>query len=185
MPRRRTSKPPAGSGPFKLLNSAGAYWRGDEQRPMLQRIYGTAWDDQADLERYLWRLEEAKKRDHRKLGRDLDLFSFHPESPAAPFWHPGACACGARSRPGRARCGASGGFDEVRTPAVVRKELWETSGHWGNYQDNMFVLDDSDHVSGLKPMNCPESMLIYRRGRAPTASCRCASPITRGSSARS
>ncbi|HEX6474929.1 MAG TPA: threonine--tRNA ligase, partial [Candidatus Limnocylindria bacterium] len=77
-----------GLGPFKLLNSAGAYWRGDEHRPMLQRIYGTVWESQEELDRYLWRLEEAKKRDHRKLGRDLDLFTFHPESPAAPFWHP-------------------------------------------------------------------------------------------------
>ena len=77
-----------GLGPFKLLNSAGAYWRGDEKRPMLQRIYGTVWETQEDLDRYLWRLEEARKRDHRKLGRDLDLFTFHPESPAAPFWHP-------------------------------------------------------------------------------------------------
>jgi threonyl-tRNA synthetase len=151
-----------GLGAFKLLNVAGAYWRGDEHRPMLQRIYGTAWDDQAGLDAYLWRIEEAKKRDHRRLGRDLDLFSFHPESPAAPFWHPKGMrlwrALEAWSREVR----ASGGFDEVRTPAVVRRELWETSGHWGNYQDNMFVLDDSDHVSGLKPMNCPESMLIYR-----------------------
>ncbi len=149
-------------GAFKLLNVAGAYWRGDEHRPMLQRIYGTAWNTQEELDQYLWRVEEAKKRDHRKLGRDLDLFSFHPESPAAPFWHPKGMrlwrVLEAWSRDVR----ASGGFDEVRTPAVVRRELWETSGHWGNYQDNMFVLDDSDHVSGLKPMNCPETMLIYR-----------------------
>ena len=158
-----TSTAPAGSGAFKLLNVAGAYWRGDEHR--------------ADAAAHLWHglgrpgrarcvplaVEEAKKRDHRRLGRELDLFSFHPESPAAPVLAPArAWRSGARSRPGPARSARSGGFDEVRTPAVVRKELWETSGHWGHYQDNMFVLDDSDHVSGLKPMNCPESMLIYQ-----------------------
>jgi len=149
-------------GPFKLLNTAGAYWRGDETRPMLQRIYGTVWDTQADLDQHLWRLDEARKRDHRKLGRDLDLFSFHPESPAAPFWHPKGMALWRALEEWSWEVRRSGGFDEVRTPAVVRKELWETSGHWELYQDNMFVLDDSDHPSGLKPMNCPESMLIYK-----------------------
>jgi threonyl-tRNA synthetase len=149
-------------GPFKLLSIAGAYWRGDENRPMLQRIYGTVWETQADLDQHMWRLEEAKKRDHRKLGRDLDLFSFHPESPAAPFWHPKGMALWRALEEWSREVRRSGGFDEVRTPAVVRKELWETSGHWELYQDNMFVLDDSDHQSGLKPMNCPESMLIYK-----------------------
>jgi len=149
-------------GPFKLLNTAGAYWRGDETRPMLQRIYGTVWESQADLDQHLWRLEEARKRDHRKLGRDLDLFSFHPESPAAPFWHPKGMALWRALEEWSWQVRREGGFDEVRTPAVVRKELWETSGHWELYQDNMFVLDDSDHQSGLKPMNCPESMLIYK-----------------------
>jgi threonyl-tRNA synthetase len=149
-------------GPFKLLNTAGAYWRGDETRPMLQRIYGTVWKSQEDLDQHLWRLEEAKKRDHRKLGRDLDLFSFHPESPAAPFWHPKGMALWRALEAWSWEVRRDGGFDEVRTPAVVRKELWETSGHWDLYQDNMFLLDDSDHLSGLKPMNCPESMLIYK-----------------------
>jgi threonyl-tRNA synthetase len=149
-------------GPFKLLNSAGAYWRGDEKRPMLQRIYGTVWETQEDLDRYLWRLEEAKKRDHRKLGRDLDLFSFHPESPAAPFWHPRGMALWRALETWSREVRRDGGFSEVRTPIVVRKELWETSGHWELYQDNMFVLDDYDHVSGLKPMNCPEEMVIYK-----------------------
>jgi threonyl-tRNA synthetase len=149
-------------GPFKLLNTAGAYWRGDETRPMLQRIYGTVWETQADLDQHLWRLEEARKRDHRKLGRDLDLFSFHPESPAAPFWHPKGMALWRALEEWSREVRRSGGFDEVRTPAVVRKELWETSGHWELYRDNMFVLDDSDHPSGLKPMNCPEAMLIYK-----------------------
>jgi len=149
-------------GPFKLLSSAGAYWRGDEKRPMLQRIYGTVWETQEDLDRYLWRVEEAKKRDHRKLGRELDLFSFHPEAPAAPFWHPRGTALWRALEDWSREVRQEGGFVEVRTPSLVRKELWETSGHWAHYQDNMFVLDDSDHASGLKPMNCPESMLIYK-----------------------
>ena len=154
-------------GAFKLLNTAGAYWRGDETRPMLQRIYGTAWDTQEELDKHLWRLEEAKKRDHRKLGRELDLFTFHPESPAAPFLHPRGMALWRALEEWSLEVRRSGGFAEVRTPSLVRKELWETSGHWANYQDNMFVLDDYDHVSGLKPMNCPEEILIYRtRGRS-------------------
>ncbi|MCA1571556.1 MAG: threonine--tRNA ligase [Chloroflexi bacterium] len=149
-------------GAFKLLNTAGAYWRGDETRPMLQRIYGTAWDSQEELDQHLWRLEEAKKRDHRKLGRELDLFTFHPESPAAPFLHPRGMALWRALESWSRDVRREAGFDEVRTPSLVRKELWETSGHWGNYQDNMFVLDDYDHVSGLKPMNCPEEILIYK-----------------------
>ena len=149
-------------GPFKLLSSAGAYWRGDEHRPMLQRIYGTVWESQEDLDRYLWRLDEAKKRDHRKLGRDLDLFTFHPESPAAPFWHARGMAVWRALEEWSLEVRRGGGFSEVRTPSLVRKELWETSGHWDLYQDNMFVLDDYGHQSGLKPMNCPEEILIYR-----------------------
>jgi threonyl-tRNA synthetase len=149
-------------GAFKLLNVAGAYWRGDETRPMLQRIYGTAWDTQEELDRHLWRLEEARKRDHRKLGRELDLFTFHPESPAAPFFHPRGMAIWRALEEWSLQVRREAGFSEVRTPSLVRKELWETSGHWGNYQDNMFVLDDYDHVSGLKPMNCPEEILIYK-----------------------
>src|SRR5688572_7010115 len=152
----------AGLGAFKLLNTAGAYWRGDETRPMLQRIYGTAWDTQEELDQHLWRIEEAKKRDHRKLGRELDLFTFHPESPAAPFLHPRGMALWRALEDWSRQVRREAGFDEVRTPSLVRKELWETSGHWGNYQDNMFVLDDHDHVSGLKPMNCPEEILIYK-----------------------
>jgi threonyl-tRNA synthetase len=149
-------------GPFKLLNSAGAYWRGDEKRPMLQRIYGTVWESQEDLDKYLWRLEEARKRDHRRLGRDLDLFTFHPESPAAPFWHPRGMALFRALEDWSLQVRREGGFSEVRTPTLVRRELWEQSGHWDLYQDNMFVLDDYDHPSGMKPMNCPQEILIYR-----------------------
>jgi threonyl-tRNA synthetase len=154
-------------GPFKLLHSAGAYWRGDEHRPMLQRIYGTVWETQQDLDQYLWRLEEARKRDHRRLGRELDLFTFHPVSPAAPFWHPKGMALYRALEDWSRQVRREAGFHEVRTPSLVRKELWEESGHWELYQDNMFVLDDYDHVSGLKPMNCPEEILVYKtRGRS-------------------
>jgi threonyl-tRNA synthetase len=149
-------------GAFKLLHTAGAYWRGDETRPMLQRIYGTAWHSQEELDRHLWRIEEARKRDHRKLGRELDLFTFHPESPAAPFLHPRGMAIWRALEDWSRQVRREAGFHEVRTPSLVRRELWETSGHWANYQDNMFVLDDYDHVSGLKPMNCPEEILIYK-----------------------
>lgn len=149
-------------GPFKLLHTAGAYWRGNEKRPMLQRIYGTVWETQEELDQYLWRIEEAKKRDHRRLGRELDLFTFHPESPAAPFWHPRGMALWRALEDWSRQVRLEGGFSEVRTPGVVRKELWETSGHWDLYQDNMFVLSDGEHTAGLKPMNCPESMLIYK-----------------------
>ena len=149
-------------GSFKLLNTAGAYWRGDETRPMLQRIYGTAWETQEELDQHLWRVEEAKKRDHRKIGRELDLFTFHPESPAAPFLHPRGMALWRSLEDWSRQVRREAGFHEVRTPSLVRKELWETSGHWNNYQDNMFVLDDHDHVSGLKPMNCPEEILVYK-----------------------
>jgi len=149
-------------GPFKLLSSAGAYWRGDEHRPMLQRIYGTVWETQEDLDQYLWRMEEARKRDHRRIGRELDLFTFHPESPAAPFWHPRGMAVFRALEDWSREVRSDGGFSEVRTPTLVRRELWEQSGHWELYQDNMFVLDDYDHPSGMKPMNCPEEILIYK-----------------------
>jgi threonyl-tRNA synthetase len=149
-------------GPFKLLSSAGAYWRGDEKRPMLQRIYGTVWESQEDLDRYVWRLDEARKRDHRKLGRDLDLFTFHPESPAAPFYHPRGMAIYRALEDLSREVRRGGGFSEVRTPSLVRRELWEQSGHWELYADNMFVLDDYGHPSGLKPMNCPQEILIYK-----------------------
>ncbi len=120
----------AALGPFKLLSSAAAYWRGDESRPMLQRVYGTVWETKDELDRYLWRLEEARARDHRKVGRELDLFTFHPESPAAPFWHPRGMALWRALEDWSLQVRRDGGFAEVRTPSLVRKELWEQSGHW-------------------------------------------------------
>jgi threonyl-tRNA synthetase len=147
---------------FKLLSSSGAYWHGDEKNPMLQRIYGTAWLTQEELDKYLWRLEEARKRDHRKLGRELDLFIFNEVSPGAPVWLPhGWTLVRELERFVRERLDAQG-YQEISTPILVNKKLWEQSGHWSYYQDNMFLVEVEEQMFGLKPMNCPESTLVYR-----------------------
>jgi threonyl-tRNA synthetase len=147
---------------FKLLSSSGAYWRGDEHNPMLWRIYGTAWLTQEDLDQYLWRLEEARKRDHRKLGRELDLFVLHEVSPGAPFWLPhGWTLVRELERFVREVLDARA-YQEISTPILVNKKLWEQSGHWEHYQDNMFKVEAEDQVFSLKPMNCPESTIVYR-----------------------
>lgn len=149
-------------GAFKLLHVAGAYWRGDERRPMLQRIYGTAWETPEQLEQYLWRLEEAKKRDHRRLGRELDLFSFHEIAPGAPFWHPkGMVIFRELERLWREEHDRRG-YQEISTPILVHRKLWEQSGHWEHYKENMFLLEVEGQEFSLKPMNCPESTIIYR-----------------------
>jgi len=148
---------------FKLLSSSGAYWRGDERNPMLQRIYGTAWLTQDELDRHLWRLEEAKKRDHRKLGRELDLFDFHDVAPGAPFWLPnGMVLVRELERFARESLDAHG-YQEISTPLLVNKRLWEQSGHWEHYQDNMFKVEVEEEIFSLKPMNCPEATYVYRR----------------------
>ena len=148
---------------FKLLSSSGAYWRGDEKNPMLQRIYGTAWLSQEDLDKYLWRLEEAKKRDHRKLGRELDLFDFYDVAPGAPFWLPnGMILVRELEKFARENLDARG-YQEISTPMLVNKKLWVESGHWEYYQDNMFKLEVEGEIFSLKPMNCPESTYVYRR----------------------
>jgi threonyl-tRNA synthetase len=147
---------------FKLLSSSGAYWRGDEKNPMLQRIYGTAWLTQEDLDKHLWRLEEARKRDHRKLGRELDLFIFNEVSPGAPVWLPhGWTLVRELERFVREHLDAQG-YQEISTPILVNKKLWEQSGHWDYYQDNMFLVEVEEQTFGLKPMNCPESTIVYR-----------------------
>src|SRR5713226_2456983 len=148
---------------FKLLSSSGAYWRGSEQNPMLQRIYGTAWLTKEDLEKYLWRLEEAKKRDHRKLGRELDLFEFHDISPGAPFWLPGGMVLVRELEKFARQSLDARGYQEISTPILVNKKLWEQSGHWDYYQENMFKFDVEGEVFSLKPMNCPESAYVYKR----------------------
>jgi threonyl-tRNA synthetase len=148
-------------GPFKLLAVAGAYWRGDEKRPMLQRIYGTVWSTQEELDQYLWRREEAKKRDHRRLGRELDLFSFHDVSPGSAFWHPKGQRLWLTLEGAMRELQARRGYQEVSTPILVDKKLWQQSGHWDLYDVNMFRLESEGHDFALKPMNCPESTFIY------------------------
>jgi threonyl-tRNA synthetase len=148
---------------FKLLSSSGAYWRGDEKNPMLQRIYGTAWATQEELDKHLWRLEEAKKRDHRKLGRELDLFDFHDVSPGAAFWLPnGMILLRELEKFAREHLDARG-YLEISTPMLVNKRLWEQSGHWEHYEVNMFKVEVEEEIFSLKPMNCPESTYVYRR----------------------
>jgi threonyl-tRNA synthetase len=148
---------------FKLLSSSGAYWRGSEKNPMLQRIYGTAWLTKEELDQYLWRLEEAKKRDHRKLGRELDLFEFHDISPGAAFWLPGGMVLVRELEKFARESLDARGYQEISTPLLVNKKLWVQSGHWDHYQDNMFKVEVEDETFSLKPMNCPESTYVYRR----------------------
>jgi threonyl-tRNA synthetase len=149
-------------GPFKLLAVAGAYWRGDEKRPMLQRIYGTVWPSQEDLDTYLWRREEAKKRDHRRLGVQLDLFSFHDVSPGSAFWHPKGQRIWRTLEDAMRGLQERRGYLEVATPMIVHQKLWEQSGHWDLYRENMFLIESEGQTYSLKPMNCPESTIIYR-----------------------
>jgi threonyl-tRNA synthetase len=149
---------------FKLLSTAGAYWRGDEKRQMLQRIYGTAWFRKEDLEAYLYRIEEAKRRDHRRLGKELDLFQFHPIAPGAAFWtNRGTIIYNGLVDFMRAKLRVAG-YDEVKTPLLYHKALWEQSGHWGKYKENMFLVLDNEtgeHDFSLKPMNCPSHHVLY------------------------
>jgi len=148
---------------FKLLSGAGAYWRGDHRRQMLQRIYGTAFYGKGELEEHLHRLEEAKRRDHRRLGRELDLFQFHPVAPGAAFWTPrGTTLYNTLEAFVRERQRED--FLEVKTPLLYTKRLWEQSGHWGKYRENMFLVLDSEtgeHDMSLKPMNCPSHYVYY------------------------
>ena len=149
---------------FKLLSTAGAYWRGDEKRQMLQRIYGTAWFRKEDLDAHLYRIEEAKRRDHRRLGKELDLFQFHPIAPGAAFWtNRGTIIYNELVDFMRARLRVAG-YDEVKTPLLYHKALWEQSGHWGKYKENMFLVLDNEtqeHDFSLKPMNCPSHHVLY------------------------
>jgi len=157
--------PDAGTiGPFKLLNVAGAYWRGDEKRPMLQRIYGTAWDTQEQLDHYLWQLEEARRRDHRKLGRELDLFSISDEvGPGLILWHPKGAMVRVLAEDYSRQAHLKNGYDWVFTPHVGRAHLWETSGHLGFFRENMFPpMDVEGEEYFAKPMNCPFHIEIFR-----------------------
>ena len=151
-------------GAVKLLSVAGAYWRGDERNKMLQRIYGTAFPKQDELEKFLNQLEEAKKRDHRKLGKELGLFSFHAEAPGVPFYHPKGERLYETLIDYWRREHAKEGYEEIRTPALLREELWKQSGHYEHYKENMFFSKTEEGMFAVKPMNCPGSTLIYRSG---------------------
>ncbi len=147
---------------FKLTGLAGAYWRGDERNTQLTRIYGTAFYSQADLDAYLERLEEARRRDHRRLGVQLDLFHFDEHSPGSPFWHPKGMVVWNILEDLRRRENARRGYVEVKTPLIYDKALWVTSGHWEKFRENMFQIPmENDQVYGIKPMNCPGHMLLF------------------------
>ena len=146
---------------FKVLNSSNAYWKGDAKNPPMQRIYGTAFFKASELRAHLAKIEEAKQRDHRKLGKELGLFLFHPAAPGAPFWQPkGATLYGLLADYMRGVL-AGEGYQEVRTPLVFNKALWETSGHWEHYRENMFLVESAGEPCGLKAMNCPGHMLLF------------------------
>ena len=149
-------------GPFKLLSVAGAYWRGREDRPMLQRIYGTVWSTQEELDLFLWRREEARKRDHRRLGVALDLFSFHDVSPGSAFWHPKGWTLYRTLEAAMRELQERRGYQEIYTPPLVHQKLWQQSGHWDHYRENMFLVEAEEQTYSLKPMNCPESTFIYK-----------------------
>ena len=153
---------------FKLLSGAGAYWRGDEKRQMLQRIYGTAFLKKGEMEEHLTRLEEARKRDHRRVGKELDLFMFHPWAPGAPFWTDRGTTVFRLLGEWMSEVLRENGYDQVKTPLLYNKALWEQSGHWGKYRENMFMVMDKEsgeHDFSLKPMNCPSHYLLYASRR--------------------
>ena len=150
---------------FKLMKVAGAYWRGDSNRPMLQRIYATAFATQADLDAYLLRLEEAERRDHRRLGREMDLFHFQEEGPGTVFWHPKGWTLFQTLISYMRRRQEAAGYVEVNTPQVLDRALWETSGHWETFRENMFFTKtEDDRIFALKPMNCPGHIQVFKNG---------------------
>ncbi|MBI3530292.1 MAG: threonine--tRNA ligase [Betaproteobacteria bacterium] len=149
---------------FKLLKVAGAYWRGDSKNEMLQRIYGTAWAKREDLDAYLFRLEEAEKRDHRKLGKQLDLFHTQEEAPGMVFWHPKGWAIWQQVEQYMRRTLSHHGYQEVRTPQIMDRSLWERSGHWENYRELMFTTESEKRDYAVKPMNCPGHVQIFNQG---------------------
>jgi threonyl-tRNA synthetase len=149
---------------FKLMRVAGAYWRGDSKNEMLQRIYGTAWATKEEQDGYLKMLEEAEKRDHRRLGTQLDLFHIEESAPGMVFWHPKGWTLWQQLEQYMRRIYRDSGYQEVRGPAVLPRSLWETTGHWQNYRDNMFTTESEKRDYALKPMNCPGHVLIYNKG---------------------
>ena len=149
---------------FKLMKLAGAYWRGDSRNEMLQRIYGTAWTKKEDLDAYLTRIEEAEKRDHRKLGRALDLFHMLDEAPGMVFWHPKGWSIWQQVEQYMRRVYQDNGYQEVRAPQILDRSLWERSGHWQNFKENMFTTESEKRDFAVKPMNCPGHILIFNAG---------------------
>ncbi|HKM40174.1 MAG TPA: threonine--tRNA ligase [bacterium] len=147
---------------FKLLNVAGAYWRGDEKREMLQRIYGTVFKNQQQLEAYLRLLEESARRDHRKLGRELGLFTLHEEGPGFPFFHPKGMILRNELESFWREKHKEAGYQEISTPIILSQELWERSGHWDHYRDNMYFTNIDERKFAVKPMNCPGGILVYK-----------------------
>ncbi|WP_147694746.1 threonine--tRNA ligase [Vogesella mureinivorans] len=149
---------------FKLMKVAGAYWRGDSNNEMLQRIYGTAWTKKEDLEQYLHMLEEAEKRDHRKLGKQLDLFHLQDEAPGMVFWHPKGWALWQSIEQYMRKTLAAAGYQEIRTPMVMDRVMWEKSGHWENYREGMFTTESEKRDYAVKPMNCPGHVQVFNSG---------------------
>jgi threonyl-tRNA synthetase len=147
---------------FKLMKVAGAYWRGDHRNEMLQRIYGTAWASKEELQQYLTMLEEAEKRDHRRLGRELDLFHIDDVAPGVVFWHPKGWAVWQAVEQYMRQVYKDTGYQEVKGPQILDKSLWEKTGHWQNYRENMFTTESEKHEYALKPMNCPGHVLIFK-----------------------
>lgn len=149
---------------FKLMKVAGAYWRGDHRNEMLQRVYGTAWASKEELQQYLTMLEEAEKRDHRKLGRELDLFHLEEMAPGVVFWHPKGWAIWQAVEQYMRQVYRDNGYLEVKGPQILDKSLWEKTGHWDKYRENMFVTESEKREYALKPMNCPGHVLIFKQG---------------------
>ena len=157
-------------GEFKLTHVSGAYWRGDSTKPMLTRIYGTAWNTKQELNDHLTKLEEAEKRDHRKLGKEMDLFHFQEEAPGMVFWHPSGWTIYSQLQTYIRKMQIKANYQEIKTPQVVDRKLWEKSGHWDKYRENMFITEiDEGHANekrtnALKPMNCPCHVQVYNQG---------------------
>ncbi len=149
---------------FKLMKVAGAYWRGDHRNEMLQRVYGTAWASKDELQQYLTQLEEAEKRDHRKLGRELDLFHIDEHAPGLVFWHPKGWTVWQGVEQYMRRVYQDNGYQEVKGPQIIDKSLWEKTGHWDKYRENMFTTESEKREYALKPMNCPGHILIFKQG---------------------
>jgi threonyl-tRNA synthetase len=149
---------------FKLLKVSGAYWRGDSKNEMLQRIYGTAWESKESLDQYLYMLEEAEKRDHRNIGRDLELFHIQDEAPGSIFWHPNGWIIYTEIEKYMRNMLKKYKYQEVKTPQMVDKILWEKSGHWEKFRENMFVIENEDKTFAIKPMNCPCHIQIFNKG---------------------